>query len=563
VTPGFIRTAACAVIAVLALALAPGALAASEVGDAGELRLTANDMGSGPVAQIQGSFTDGADADLYRVCLTDGSSFSASTLGATTLDTQLFLFNSQGYGIYANDDSAGSRGSLLPARHRFSPRAGGEYFIGISAFNRDPQSSLGEIFNHNINRTVYPDSIIDANGFGASAPLGGWAGRASGPPGGYRVTLTGTTACDASPPVVDLRTPPNGARVARGAQIVVDFSCADEHGGSGVASCVGTTPDGGQLDTSRLGELSVTVTARDNAGNQRVVTHTVTVVDETDPVATIASPEDRAVYERGESVTADYSCADEAGGSGLESCVGDVANGAAVDTSTLGAHSFTVEATDRAGNTGSTTVNYTVVDATAPAISLTTPEAGAVYGLGETVAADYSCADESGGSGVASCEGTVASGAPIDTSSFGPHSFEVTASDNAGNTTSTEVAYTVAYDFDGFKWPVQNAPTMNRWKAAIPVPIRFSLNGFRGARPEADGYPRSPRCGGGDVEVARAKARASKKQAAFRYDRRSDEYVMLWKTDQKWTGSCREFVLQLDDGSVHVARFQFMKKPNR
>jgi extracellular elastinolytic metalloproteinase len=65
------------------------------------------------------------------------------------------------------------------------------------------------------------------------------------------------------------------------------------------------------------------------------------------------------------------------------------------------------------------------------------------------------------------------------------------------------------------------------------------------------------------VEVARAKARASKKQPAFRYDRRSDEYVMLWKTDQKWTGSCREFVLQLDDGSVHVARFQFMKNPNR
>jgi hypothetical protein len=114
------------VIAVLALALAPGAFAASEVGDAGELRATANDMGAGAVTTIQGSFTDAADADLYRVCLSDGASFSASTLGATTLDTQLFLFDSQGYGIYANDDAAGSRGSLLPAQHRFSPRAGGE-----------------------------------------------------------------------------------------------------------------------------------------------------------------------------------------------------------------------------------------------------------------------------------------------------------------------------------------------------------------------------------------------------------------------------------------------------
>jgi hypothetical protein len=646
VTPGFIRTAACALIAVLALALAPGAFAASEVGDAGELRATANDMGLGAVTQIQGSFTDGADADVYRLCLSDGASFSASTLGATTLDTQLFLFDSQGYGIYANDDSAGSRGSLLPARHRFSPRAGGEYFLGISAFNRDPQSSLGEIFNNNINRTIYPDSIIDANGFGAGAPLSGWAGRASGPPGAYRINLTGTTACDSTPPSVDLRTPADGARVARGSEVVVDFSCADEEGGSGLASCVGTTADGEQLPTTALGELSVTVTARDNAGNQRVVTHTVTVVDETDPVATIATPEEGAVYERGQSVTANYSCADEPGGSGIESCVGDVANGAAVDTSTLGDHTFTVQATDRAGNTGSKTVNYRVVDKTAPVISVATPEAGAVYGLGDAVTAEYECSDEpggsglaactgtvadgaavdtssvgektfvveavdnagnkasksvsytvvdqapptislaapqdgatyslgervvaaysctdqQGGSGVASCDGTVANGAPIDTSSFGAHSFEVEASDNAGNTTSRAVTYTVAYDFDGFKSPVKNAPAMNRWKAGMPVPIRFSLNGFRGARPEADGYPRSTRCGGGDVELTGARARAAKKQPAFRYDRHSDEYAMRWKTDQKWTGSCRDFVLQLDDGSVHVARFQFTKKPNR
>ena len=643
-TPGFIRTAACAVIAVLALAQAPGALAASELGDAGELRATANDMGAGPVTQIQGSFTDGADADVYRLCLSDGTSFSASTLGATTLDTQLFLFNSQGYGIYANDDSAGSRGSLLPARHRFSARAGGEYFLGIRAFNRDPQSSHGEIFQNNFNRMIYPDSIVDANGFGAGQPLSGWAGRASGPPGGYRITLTGTTACDSTRPTIDMRSPADGAHIARGAEVVVDFSCSDEQGGSGLASCVGTTADGDELDTSALGDVSVTVTARDHAGNQRVVTHTVTVVDETDPVATIASPADGAVYERGASVTADYSCADEPGGSGIESCVGDVAVGAAVDTSTLGGHSFTVQATDRAGNTGPKTVNYAVVDKTAPVISVATPAAGAVHGLGENITADYACTDEpggsglatctgtaadggpvdtasvgdktftvrasdnagntasesvaytvvdqapptisltapadgavysvgqhivaayscedqDGGSGVAHCDGTVANGARIDTSGVGEHTFEVSASDRAGNTTSKAVTYTVSYDFDGFRWPVKNAPTMNRWKAGIPVPIRFSLNGFRGARPQADGYPRATRCGGGETEQI-ARARAAKKQPVFRYERRSDEYVMLWKTDPKWTGKCREFMLQLDDGSVHVARFQFTKKPN-
>ena len=641
-TPGLTRSTVCAVITAIALALAPGALAASEQGDAGDLPATANDFGDGPVTTIWGSFTDAGDADVYRICLSDGDSFSASTVDGSTRDTQLFLFDSQGYGVYANDDAAGSRGSLLPAHHRFSPSTGGEYFMAISTYNRDPQSSQGEIFQDNFSQMNYPDAVLDPNGFGAAEPISGWAGRASGGPGTYRITLTGTSACDTTPPVVDLRSPADDAHVKQGAEVVVDFSCSDE-GGSGLASCEGTTADGELLDTSELGDVSVTVTARDHAGNETSVTHTVTVVDETAPTVTIATPQDGAVYKRGEQVAANYSCADEPGGSGIDTCVGDVANGAGVDTSTLGQHTFTVNATDRAGNTGSRSVTYTVVDATAPEIALSTPSSGAVYGLGEQVAASYSCTDEPGGSGLASCvgtvangasvdtssvgeksfkveatdnagnkssksvtytvvdrtapeitittpadgavytfgqnvaaayscedqpggsgvatcEGTVANGTQIDTSSFGPHSFEVHAVDGAGNSATRTVSYTVAYDWDGFFWPVKNMPNVNRWKAGVPVPIRFSLNGFRGPRPEADGFPRSNRCGGGDVEVI---ARAAKKKPAFQYDRHSDRYTMLWKTDRDWAGTCREFVLRLDDGTVHVARFDFSKRPVR
>jgi hypothetical protein len=160
---------------------------------------------------------------------------------------------------------------------------------------------------------------------------------------------------------------------------------------------------------------------------------------------------------------------------------------------------------------------------------------------------------------VASCTGTVENGKPIDTSSFGNHTFEVQATDGSGNGASKTVTYSVAYDFDGFFWPVKNLPNVTRWKAGLPVPVRFSLHGFRGARPEADGYPRSTRCGGGDVEQV-ARAAQGKKKGAFEYDKRSDRYVMLWRTDKKWAGTCREFVLKLDDGSVHTARFEFAKK---
>ena len=61
-------------------------------------------------------------------------------------------------------------------------------------------------------------------------------------------------------------------------------------------------------------------------------------------------------------MNADFSCADT-GGSGLASCVGTVADGQAINTATLGQKTFTVTATDAAGNTRVLDRTYTVVAA--------------------------------------------------------------------------------------------------------------------------------------------------------------------------------------------------------
>lgn len=84
--------------------------------------------------------------------------------------------------------------------------------------------------------------------------------------------------------------------------------------------------------------------------------------DTTAPTITFATPPDGAVYTTGRSVLASYSAADNTGGSGLAagSPSGTVASGAAIDTATAGAKSFTVTATDVAGNTASVTHTYTV-----------------------------------------------------------------------------------------------------------------------------------------------------------------------------------------------------------
>ena len=41
------------------------------------------------------------------------------------------------------------------------------------------------------------------------------------------------------------------------------------------------------------------------------------------------------------------------------------------------------------------------------------------------------------------------------------------------------------------------------------------------------------------------------------YDAWTDQYIYVWKTDASWAGTCRQLVLQLNDGSIHRANFKF------
>ncbi len=84
-----------------------------------------------------------------------------------------------------------------------------------------------------------------------------------------------------------------------------------------------------------------------------------------------------------------------------------------------------------------------VVDTTDPTVGLATPADGARFSQNRVVGADYTCADEVGGSGIDTCDGTVPTGSPLDTSSQGDHVFTVTATDLAGNTATVTHTYTV------------------------------------------------------------------------------------------------------------------------
>jgi YVTN family beta-propeller protein len=81
--------------------------------------------------------------------------------------------------------------------------------------------------------------------------------------------------------------------------------------------------------------------------------------DTTAPAIDIRTPAEGASFRLGARVRADYSCSD-AGGSGLDSCTGDVADGGRLAAG-LGAHSLTVTARDRDGNQSVVTRHYKVV----------------------------------------------------------------------------------------------------------------------------------------------------------------------------------------------------------
>jgi hypothetical protein len=271
-------------------------------------------------------------------------------------------------------------------------------------------------------------------------------------------------------------------------------------------------------------------------------------------------------------VLADYACADEAGGSGLASCDGPVAKGDPIDTS-LGTHTFTITATDVAGNQAEASTTYLISappDLTPPTVTITTPSDGAVYVVGQVVLADYACADEAGGSGLATCDGPVANGDPIDTSP-GIHTFTITATDVAGNVGGATATYLVLGDLGGSMLP---APAWNDATAGSSLTVSFDLRTLIGAlrthgRPHhgrhgvsgvlsallAPGFPMTQQVDCNDP--TRSIGPSMKANVDINVSR-DGRFHLIWKSERRWAGTCRALVLSFDEPDVPGASLTFL-----
>ncbi len=226
-------------------------------------------------------------------------------------------------------------------------------------------------------------------GGNAGAPAqGGGAGAANAGGGGGQGGGAGTDTAGGTAGVAGIGTQTlvgaSGAAGSGGASQAAGYTTQPGGGGGGGWFGGGSGGNGawtnGQVGAGGgggAGSSHVTATASDvQIADDASGTPSVTISytpDTTPPQVSIGAPADGATYTVGQRALADYTCVDPAG---VSLCDGDVAAGAALDTATAGEHTFTVHATDAAGNTQSRTVRYTVAAVAASPPPASPPPAG-------------------------------------------------------------------------------------------------------------------------------------------------------------------------------------------
>ena len=182
--------------------------------NAGPLPASAEDLSTdGSLGAIVGSLYTGYNnsafpnfESVFKIDILNYRDFSAKTVAVPfgAPDTDLFLFDATGHGVYANDDASSVNTlSCLPAatgvnpcsssRNGTGPTSNGIYYLAIANSADYPISSSGEIFNI-VNTT---DVVGPALGLGGAGAFIGWDNGAFTTPDfdlvHYDIVLTGTT----------------------------------------------------------------------------------------------------------------------------------------------------------------------------------------------------------------------------------------------------------------------------------------------------------------------------------------------------------------------------------
>ena len=223
-----------------------------------------------------------------------------------------------------------------------------------------------------------------------------------------------------------------------------------------------------------------------------------------------------------------------------------------------GSHTITLTVTDTGGGSDTDDVVVNIVDTISPVITCL-PDVVVNLPLNSTdtsMVVNYPAVTATDG-----CSSSVdVTSSPASGSVFPIGTTTVHASADDGTTTPSTCTFKVIvqYNFAGFFQPVDNLPAFNVVQAGRAIPVKFSLSGFKGLGIFAAGSPSSGpiACNSSDP-ASELTETVTAGGSSLSYDPATDRYIYVWKTDESWAGTCRQLVVQLNDGSVHRANFRF------
>ncbi|MDQ3416632.1 MAG: PxKF domain-containing protein, partial [Actinomycetota bacterium] len=313
----------------------------------GQQQCNAND---GTSAKVNLSVPAGVDASATELSFSSCSSYQGVTFSAAAAGTYNITVSSvqdAGVGTYTVSQASWRLTVNPPANTKPSVAVAGIADGGSYEIGNVPSATCAVTDAEDVNGTaaaVLSGSL--SHGLGSQTATCDYTDA-----GGLKAdTKTATyTIVDTGVPTISHSLSPTGGRNANGwynTDVSVTFTCADA-GGSGIATCTGDTTFGEGANQS------VTGTATDWAGNTESDTVSSINIDKTNPTVALSGGPAGSYYFGDDPAAPTCDASDAL--SGLDSCTVSGGGGS------VGSHAYTATATDKAANSASDTLNYSVL----------------------------------------------------------------------------------------------------------------------------------------------------------------------------------------------------------